>query len=335
MAGNHKSGKTLGIFSGHIPKKYAYNPKLPRGNTFMAWFNMYSPVIQNGMRSTVGQRRKQLAEYQAPEGMKLSKYEAASDGISVPVYCLETVETAGKKKVPALVYLHGGAFYFPLTTDSLDSMAYYAKELGVRVFLPDYRVSTEAPFPGPLKDCYAAMCYLEKHAQELGIDISGLLLYGDSAGGCLAAGVTQYIRDYGGPVAAGQLLVYPVVDNSLDFPSMKKYRDAPWPFNANENMWDIYLAGGDCGMLKYAAPLRSDDFGGLPQAYVETAEIDVLCDEGMAYARKLKDAGTEVESCVVPGGYHGYDADQKNEFVKKMLEKRIRIMKRMLENGGK
>lgn len=331
MAVKHKSGRTFGIFSGHIPKKYAYNPKLPKGNTFMAWFNMYSPVIQNGMQSTVGQKRKQLAEYQAPEGMRLSKYEVASDGAKIQMYCIEPVGIVGKKNIPALIYIHGGAFYFPLTTDSLNSMVYYAKELGVRVFLPDYRVSTEAPFPGPLKDCYACMLYLEKHAQELGVDISRLLVYGDSAGGCLAAGLTQYIRDYGGPVAAGQVLVYPVLDNSLSFPSMRKYRDAPWPFNANENMWDIYLANGDCGKLKYAAPLQSDDFSRLPQAYVEVAEIDVLCDEGMAYARKLRDAGISVESYVVPGGYHGYDADQKIEFVKKMLEKRIRIMRQMMK----
>lgn len=334
MKVDYKSGRTLGIFSGHIPKRYVYNPELSKGNTFMAWFNMYSPVIQKGMRSTVEKKKEQLAQYQVAEGMHLTKYEVESDGVPVSMYCLETAETVDKKDIPVLVYIHGGAFYFPLTTDSMESMVYYAKELGVRVFLPDYRISTEAPFPGPLKDCYRCILYLGKYAGELGINLSGMLIYGDSAGGCLAAGVTHYIRDYGGPAAAGQILVYPVLDNSLDFPSMKKYRDAPWSFNANENMWDIYLADGDCGMLKYAAPLRSDDFSKLPSAYVETAEIDVLCDEGVAYAKKLKRAGIDVQSYVVPGGYHGYDADQKNRFVKKMLEKRIGIMKYMQKQSG-
>ena len=96
-------------------------------------------------------------------------------------------------------------------------------------------------------------------------------------------------------------------------------------------MWDIYLVDDDHGMLKYAAPLQSDDFSDLPQAYVETAEIDVLCDEGLAYAQKLKEAGCRVTSFTVPGGYHRYDADQSNEYGQKMLAKRIQIMKDMLK----
>ena len=50
MKNKLKSARTFGIWSGHIPEKYQYNPRLPKGNTFMAWFNMYSPLIQNGMR---------------------------------------------------------------------------------------------------------------------------------------------------------------------------------------------------------------------------------------------------------------------------------------------
>lgn len=58
MKNKLKSARTFGIWSGHIPEKYQYNPRLPKGNTFMAWFNMYSPLIQNGMRKSVGQRKE-------------------------------------------------------------------------------------------------------------------------------------------------------------------------------------------------------------------------------------------------------------------------------------
>lgn len=330
MKNKLKSARTFGIWSGHIPEKYQYNPRLPKGNTFMAWFNMYSPLIQNGMRKSVGQRKEQVERYVPPKGINMQKYTVVSDGTAVNMYCLEPEEIKGRKDCPVLFYIHGGAFYFPLTVDGLNSMVYYAKELNVRVFLPDYRVSTEQPFPGPLLDCYNCILYLGKNSEKLGIDPHQILIYGDSAGGCLVAALTHYIRDFGGPKVRGQMLVYPVVDNSLSYPSMKKYRDAPWPFNANENMWDIYLKDGDKGMLKYAAPLRSDDFSSLPEAYVEVAEIDVLCDEGTAYAQKLKKNGIPVTSYIVPGGYHGYDADQKNEFVAEMLKKRVKIMKEML-----
>ncbi len=225
MKNKLKSGRTFGIWSGHIPEKYQYNPRLPKGNTFMAWFNMYSPLIQNGMRKSVGQRKDQVERYVPPKGINMQKYTVVSDGTAVNMYCLEPEEIKGRKDCPVLFYIHGGAFYFPLTVDGINSMVYYAKELNVRVFLPDYRVSTEQPFPGPLLDCYNCILYLGKNSEKLGIDPHQILIYGDSAGGCLAAALTHYIRDFGGPKVRGQMLVYPVVDNSLSYPSMKKYRD--------------------------------------------------------------------------------------------------------------
>jgi acetyl esterase/lipase/predicted RNA-binding Zn-ribbon protein involved in translation (DUF1610 family) len=318
------------VWSGHIPEKYNYNKELPAASSVMAWTNMKSSIVQSGMKKTISEKIENLENSKAPEGFKVSKYSVPVEDGTIKMYSIESNDLADKKDVPVILYIHGGAFYFPLTEEGLDSMAYYAKAMGARVFLPDYRTSLDHPFPTPMNDSYASALYLEDNADKLGIDMDRLIIYGDSAGAALAAGVTQYIRDNGGPEARGQMLVYPVLDNSMKYESMKEYKDAAWPLNANENMWEVYLKNGDNGQIKYAAPMQSDNFSDLPQAYIEPSEMDILRDEGLSYADKLKEAGVNVETYVMPGGYHGFDSDQTNPLVKQMLKKRVEIMQNMI-----
>lgn len=323
------------VWVGHIPESYTYNSELSKPSTIVSWADMSSGIVQTQLERRLENARKELENASfddVPDGFVVNSFAVPVDGGEITIYSIEPEELAGATNSPVIIYNHGGAFYYPLSEGGIYSMAYYAKELGAKVFIPSYRTSKEAPFPTPMLDCYAAALYVEDHADELGVNIDQLIFMGDSAGGCLTAGVTQYIRDNGGPVAKGEILIFPVTDISTDYESKTKYRDAAWPENANENMWDIYLANGDQGMLKYAVPNQSDDFSNLPRTYIEAAEIDVLHDEAIAYAENLRTAGVEVEIYEVPGGYHGFDADQSNAFVQRFMNQRVEAMKRMLED---
>ena len=55
----------------------------------------------------------------------------------------------------------------------------------------------------------------------------------------------------------------------------------------------------------YAAPARARDLGGLPPAFIETAEHDPLRDEGILYALRLLGAGVPVELHQYPDAFHG------------------------------
>lgn len=150
----------------------------------------------------------------------------------------------------------------------------------------------------------------------------------------MAAGVTHLMRDREMPKAAGQMLIYPVTDcYSERYSSMETYRYAVWPKKSNDYMWRLYLKGMDDDTIKLAAPLNMDNFDGLPQAYVEPQEIDILCDEGLAYAEKLKSCGSLVELNIIKGSYHGFDFDHSSPLVQRVLEHRCEVIRRFV--GGK
>jgi len=216
------------------------------------------------------------------------------DNKKIPCTVIEPADV--KKALPAIIYFHGGAFIFPIVSLMINNAAYYAKTLNCRVFLPQYRLAPKHPFPTPLNDCYYAYNHIIEYSNRYFVDKTNVVLYGDSAGGCLAASVCHMLRDNNKHIPNAQILIYPVTDNSITSVSMNEYKDAPWTKTATIHMWNLYLKNGYMDKLGYAAPLHNSNFSNLPPAYIEALEIDTLRDEAIAYAEKLKDENIPVET---------------------------------------
>ncbi len=209
--------------------------------------------------------------------------------------------------LPTLVYYHGGGFVIGNIETHDSTCRRVANRSRCQVIAIDYRLAPEHPFPAPVQDALAAFRYVRENAVAMEADATRLAVGGDSAGGTLAAVVSQVLRDTGEKGPAFQLLIYPATDYSRT--SASRATLAEGYFLTRELIdWfsQAYMpAGSNLADLRLS-PLLAADFKGLPPAFVLTAGYDPLRDEGRAYAERLLDAGVKTTYVNYPGTIHGF-----------------------------
>jgi acetyl esterase len=213
----------------------------------------------------------------------------------------------GSGPFPVHVFFHGGGWVI----GDLDTHDAYCREIcrlaGCIVVAVDYRRAPEHRFPAAVEDCYAAVRWTAASVGELGADPARISVGGDSAGGNLAAVVTQKIRDEGGPRLCFQLLIYPATDATFETAS---HRENGEGYLLTRNgmiwFWNHYCPDAAERLSPFASPLRASNFSDLPPALVVTAEFDPLRDEGEEYARRLAAAGVPAEHRRYDGMIHGF-----------------------------
>jgi acetyl esterase len=205
-----------------------------------------------------------------------------------------------------LVFFHGGGFMYG-DLDSHDAACrFLAERSGVRVLAVDYRLAPEDPFPAAYDDAVAAYRWVLANAASLGADPARIAVGGDSAGGNLAAGVGLAAAAEGLPLAF-QLLLYPTTDADRDTESLRMFGDGFYLTSAFMDLANAsYVPAGMSGRDPRVSPLFAELPAGMAPALVVTAGFDPLRDEGEAYARRLADAGVEVELRRFCDQIHGF-----------------------------
>ncbi|NCE73521.1 alpha/beta hydrolase [Anaerotruncus sp. X29] len=210
-----------------------------------------------------------------------------------------------------LLFFHGGGW----VTGNIDSYnkicCQMAEATGHLVVSVDYRLAPEHRFPQGLEDCYAVAREVCLDASLFGVSARRITLIGDSAGGNLAAAVSLMARDRGEFLPARQILIYPATWN--DHTPASPFR------SVTENGTDYLLTSRRiCDYMElyrssaadlqnpYFAPLLAEDFTGLPETLVVTAQYDPLRDEGEEYAARLAEAGGDVVCRRMPDALHGF-----------------------------
>ncbi len=214
-----------------------------------------------------------------------------------------------RENVPGLLWIHGGGYAIGAPEQDEGFIIDFIAESGCVVVAPDYRLSTEAPYPAALNDCYTALLWLKEHATEYHIREDQLMVGGDSAGGGLTAALCIYARDKKEVAVAYQMPLYPMLDDRMITESSQD-NDAPvWNTKSNENGWKLYLGNlyGTNDVPAYAAPARLTDFTGLPPAFTFVGSIEPFRDEAITYMENLKVAGIPAEYQVFDGCFHAFD----------------------------
>jgi dienelactone hydrolase len=241
-----------------------------------------------------------------PPDLEVTNHVATgSDGYAVGVRVYRGTKVEGRRG--ALLFVHGGAFVFGDLELEHDRCLTYARDTDVVIVAVDYRLAPEHRYPTALHDVDTALTWLLSHADELSIDTARVGVGGASAGGALAAALTLWCRDRGGPALAAQLLLYPALDDRGQFPSLDQYEHGPpWDGRRSRQMWSLYLPEGESA-TPYAAPARADNLSGLPPTLMVTCEEDPLRDEDLDYVERLRAADVAVVHDHYPSAYHAFD----------------------------
>jgi acetyl esterase len=209
---------------------------------------------------------------------------------------------------PLLVYYHGGGFTYG-DLDTHDGVCrLLCRHSGAHVLAVDYRLAPEHPFPAAVEDARAALSWVHANAGALDADPARIGVAGDSAGGNLAAVVSQLAARDGGPPPVLQLLIYPVTDFTKRRRSRELFGEGFLLTNAEMDWFERNYFGPAKTQMSdpRASPLLAADLSGLAPALVVTAAFDPLRDEGEEYARALQAAGTPATLRRFPGFIHAF-----------------------------
>ncbi|MER6850660.1 alpha/beta hydrolase fold domain-containing protein [Streptomyces flaveolus] len=237
---------------------------------------------------------------------------------------------------PAFFFTHVGGLVFGDRFVGVAPFVDYVEQLDAVVVTVEYRLAPENPAPAQVEDAYAALKWTAEHADELGFDPAKLIAAGMSAGGGLAAAVALKARDDSeGPALAGQLLIYPMLDDRNDTVSSHQIDGiGVWDRTSNFTGWNAALGErrGTDAVSIYESPGRATDLSNLPPAYIETGSADLVRDESVAYASNLWAAGGSADLHVWAGGFHLYTLVAADSVIgAASLDARLSWVRRTLE----
>ncbi len=222
--------------------------------------------------------------------------------------------------LPCIFHIHGGGYVAGSAAGQEAWHRPLAAALNCCIVSVDYRLAPETRFPGAVEDCYAALAWVFRHADELKVDPRRIGAMGESAGGGLAAALALLARDRGEYALAFQHLIFPMIDDRtcVDPDPHPYVGEYVWTPKSNQFGWSSLLGAppGSEGVSPYAAAARAETLAGLPPTYMATGSLDLFLEEDLEYARRLTRAGVPVELHVYPGGVHGYQWAASSDIAK-------------------
>jgi acetyl esterase/lipase len=238
---------------------------------------------------------------------------------------------------PAIVYFHPGGVIAGNNRSGIDIPLEWVRELGVVVVSIEYRLSPEYQAPTSVEDCFSGLHWVIENAAEIKVDVDRIVVAGASGGGGLAAGVVLMARDFGGPTLAGQLLIYPMLDDRNETASSQELNGAAtWDRTSNITAWDAVLGDrrGSHDISIYISPARATNLAGLPQTYIDVGSVETFRDESVEYATKIWQSAGSAELHVWPGAFHGFDEiSPKSELARRARAARINWLRRILKDA--
>jgi acetyl esterase/lipase len=213
------------------------------------------------------------------------------------------VESVRTRENPARVvlHLHGGAFVFGSPATYRNRAMRFAYRLDAEVFVPDYRLAPEHPFPAALEDAVVAYQYVRALRPSAPILVSG-----DSAGGGLALSLMIRLRELGTAPPDGAILLSPWTDLAVTGATVDTNdgRDR-WFSRAHLQAWARYYTGEADPRDPLLSPVFAD-LSALPPMLVVAGADELLLDDATRVAAQVTSAGGDARLVVGKGMQHDF-----------------------------
>jgi acetyl esterase len=257
-------------------------------------------AVDVGLEDARGMLHASRSLFDAPVGDLAVLREVAGGPCPMRLYDARGERGAG----PCLVFYHGGGFVL----GDLDTHEPLCAELARLTDLPvvsvGYALAPEHPFPAGPDDAIAAARWIAGSPGELGLEIDGLVLSGDSAGGNFAIVAGLALRDEPAAVPVKALMpFYPAGNPTKHYPSLDAFGEGYLLSRASMEWFDRCYRPDhrDWRYDPLAKPLA-----GLPPSVVVTASLDPIRDQGRAFAAACVTAGVETVYQECAGTIHGF-----------------------------
>lgn len=213
-----------------------------------------------------------------------------------PVYEVAPRGEAGDMRI---LYLHGGAFVFEITSYHWGLIGEMAGRLGARVTVPIYPIAPEHDFDamfGMVMEVYRGLL-----ATTPAEDI---VFMGDSAGGNMAVVMTMMAAEEGLPLPSRHVLISPGLDMSLANPQVyEAEKNDPWLGIPGGLEAIRHYSGGYDSADWHISPIYGD-LSVLPPTLLLTGSRDLLTPDNLIFAEKAREAGVEIELVHEDGMFH-------------------------------
>lgn len=256
--------------------------------------------------------RKVLADAQASVDVDLSGIETtertiAHNGFNIK---LDIVRPEGvTEKLPVFIFIHGGGWVlgdFPTHKRMVRDLVVLS---GVAAVFVNYTPTPDAAFPRAINEIYAATEWVSQHGDEINVDGSRMAVVGNSVGGNMTAVTALQAKRQGGPNIKLLIMMWPIVDADFGTESYQQFgKDRFLTTSLMQWMYDMYIENPEERDNILASPLQAtlEELQGLPPTLIQTAENDVLRDEGEAFGRKLDEAEVPVTTIRYNGMIHDF-----------------------------
>jgi acetyl esterase/lipase len=216
-------------------------------------------------------------------------------------------DAGGDDGHPVVLYFHGGGYRMGSATAWRSFGSHLASASGADVYVVDYRLAPEHPFPAAVDDALAAYRDLLEAT-----DPSRLVVAGDSAGGGLAAALVLAARDAGLPAPAALIALSPWADlrNLAGSFATRAEQDQLFSKESADVAASFYLDGASADH-PHASPVLGD-WPAATAVLVQVGDAEVLLDDAAALAATARLGGADVDHRVFPAMPHvfqiGYPA---------------------------